>query len=81
MVFTTPLGLLSSSMLIPKWIGQVIQLINAPSQVFVSYWVLLLSHGVAKSRMWFLVLVPSLSIVLLLTPLASLSGFNGSWLT
>ena len=43
MVFSTPLGLLSSSMLIQMRIGQVIRLIDAPSQVFVSYWVLLVS--------------------------------------
>ena len=81
MVFTTLLNLLSSSMLIQMWIRQVIRLINAPSQVFVSYWVLLLSHGVVRSRTWFPIPVPRLSIVLLLTPPMSLSGFNGSWLT
>ena len=81
MVFTTPLGLLSSSMLIQMWIGQVIQLIDVPSQVFVSCWVLLLSLGVARSRTWFPVPVPRLRIVFLLTPPTNLSGFDSFWLT
>ena len=68
-------------MLIQMQIGQVIRLIDALSYVSVSYWVLLLSRGVARSKMWFPVLVPRLSIVPLLTPPASLSIFAGSWLT
>ena len=60
-------------------IGQVIQLIDALSQVFFfSYWVLILSHGIARSKMWLIVLVLRLSIVLLLTPPVSLFGFDGS---
>ena len=59
----------------------MIRLIDAPSQVFVSCWVLLLSHGVLRSRTWFPVPVLRLSTVLLLTPPTSLSSFNGSWLT
>ena len=81
MVSTTPFGLLSSFMLIQIWTGQVILLIDVLSQVSVSCWVLLLSHGIARSRMWFPILVLRLSIVPLLTPLASLSSFIGSWLT
>ena len=50
MVYITPLGLLSSFMLIQMRTGQAIQLINALSQVSVSCWVLLLSCGVARSR-------------------------------
>ena len=80
MVFITPLDLFSSSMPIQIRIRQVIWLIDALSQVFVSCWVLLLSYGVERSRMWFPVAIPRLSIVPLPTPLASLSGFNGSWL-
>ena len=78
MVFTTPLGLLSSSMLIQMRIRQVIRLIDVPSQVFVSCWVLLWSHGIARSKTWFLISVSRLSIMPLLTPLVSLSGFDGS---
>ena len=78
MVFTTPLDLFLSFMLIQMWIGPVIWMIDTPSQVFVSCWVLLLSHGVARSRTWFPIPVPRLSIMLLSTPLVSLSGFNGS---
>ena len=81
MVFTTPLCLLSSSILIQMRIRQVIKLIDAPSHVFVSCWVLLLSHGIARSRMLSPIPVPRLSIMLLLTPLVSLSVFDGSWLT
>ena len=81
MVCITPLNLLSSFMLIQMLTGQVIRLIDVLSQVFVSCQVLLLSRGAARSRMWFLVLVLRLSIVPLLTPLASLFGFAGSWLT
>ena len=81
MVPITPLDLLSSFMLIQMQTGQVIRLIDALSQVFVSCQVLLLSHGVARSRMWFPVPVLRLSIVPLPTPLASLSGLAGFWLT
>ena len=76
----TPLGLLLSFMLIQMRIGQVIRLINALSQVFVFCLVLFLSRGVVKSRMWFPVPLLRLSIMPLPTPLASLSGFAGSWL-
>ena len=81
MVSTTPLGLLLSFMLIQMQTKQVIRLIDALSQVFVSCWVLLLSRGVARSKMWFPIPVLRLSIVPLPTPPASLSGFIGSWLT
>ena len=81
MVCITPLDLLSGLMLIQMRTGQVIQLIDALSQVSVSCWVLLLSRGVARSRMWFPVPVLRLSIMPLPTPLASLSNFAGSWLT
>ena len=37
-----------------------------------------LSHDVAKSRTWFPISIPRLSIVLMLTLPASLSGFDGS---
>ena len=81
MVYTTPLSLLSSFMLIQMRTGQAIRLINALSQVSVSCWVLLLSCGVARSRS-----VVSCSSIeaeyrALLTSHASLSGFAGSWLT
>ena len=59
----------------------MIQLIDALSQVSVSCWVLLLSRGIARSRMWFPIPVRRLSIMPLPTPPASLSGFVGSWLT
>ena len=81
MVSITPLDLLSNFMLIQMRTRQVIRLIDALSQVSVSRQVLLLSHGVARSRMWFRVPVLRLSIVPLPTPLASLSGFARSWLT
>ena len=81
MVSTTPLDLLSSFMLIQMRTRLVIQLINAPSQVFVSCWVLFLSRGMARSGMWFLIPILKLSIVPLLTPPTSLSGFASSWLT
>lgn len=81
MVSTTPLGLLLSFMFIQMRTGQVIQVIDASSQVTISRWVLLSFCGIARSRMWFLVPVLRLSIVPLLTPPASLSGFVGSWLT
>ena len=77
----TPLGLLSSFMLIQMQTGQVIRLIDALSQVSVSCWVLLLSRGLVRSRIWFPIPVLRLSIVPLPTPPASLSGFIGSWLT
>ena len=51
MVFITPLDLLSSFMLIQMRTGQVIRLIDALSQVSISCWVLLLSRGVARSKM------------------------------
>ena len=79
MVSTTHLSLLSSFMLIQMRTGQVIQLINALSQVSVFYWVLLLSRGVARSRIWFPVPVLRPSIMPLLTP-ANLSSFASSWL-
>ena len=78
---TTPLGLLSSFMLIQLRTGQVIRLINALSQVSVSCWVLLLSRGAARSMMWFPIPVLRLSIVPLPTLPASLSSFTSSWLT
>ena len=81
MVYTTPLGLLSSFMLIQMLTGQVIRLIDALSQVFVSCQVLLLSRGAARSRMWFPVPVLRQSIVPLPTPFVSLSSFAGSLLT
>ena len=81
MVSTTPLDLLSSFMLIQMRTRLVIQLINAPSQVFVSCWVLFLSRGMARSGMWFLIPILKLSIVPLLTPPVSLSSFAGSLLT
>ena len=81
MVSTTHLSLLSSFMLIQMRTGQVIQLINALSQVSVFCWVLLLSRGVARRKMWFPVLVLRLSIVPLPTPPANMSGFVSSWLT
>ena len=80
MVYTTPLGLLSRFMLIQRQIGQVIWLIDALSQVFVSCWILLLSRGVARSKMLFPIPVLRLSIMPLSTPHASLSGFTGFWL-
>ena len=79
MVSTTHLSLLSSFMLIQMRTGQVIQLINALSQVSVFCWVLLLSRGVARSRIWFPVPVLRPSIMPLLTP-ANLSSFASSWL-
>jgi len=57
MVSTTPLGLLSSSMLILMQIGQVIWLAGVPSQVFASCWALFLSPGIARSKTWFSILV------------------------
>ena len=81
MNFTTPLGLLSSFMLIQMRTRRVIRLINALSQVSISCWVLLLSHGVARRKMWFPIPVLRLSIVPLPTPPANLSGFVSSWLT
>ena len=59
----------------------MIRLIDTLSQVSVFCWVLLLSRGVARSRILFPVLVLRLSIVPLLTPHASLFDFVGSWLT
>ena len=59
----------------------MIQLIDALSQVYVSCWVLLLSCGITRSKMWFPIPVLRLSIVPLPTPPTSLSGFTGSWLT
>jgi len=66
------------SSLIQMWIEQVIRLIDASSQVFVSCWVFLLCYGIARSRTWFVVPVLRLSILPLLTPLVSLSSFDGS---
>ena len=71
MVSTTPLDLLSSFMLIQMRTRLVIQLINAPSQVFVSCWVLFLSRGMARRGMWFLIPILRLSIM----------PFASSWLT
>ena len=81
MVYIIPLDLLSSFMLIQMRTRLVIWLIDALSQVSVSYWVILLSHGVARRRMLFLVPILRLSIMPLPTPHASLSRFAGSWLT
>ena len=81
MVSITPLDLLSSFMLIQMRTGHVIRLIDALSQVSISCQVLLLSRGVAKSRIQFPVPILRLSIVPLSTPLVSLSGFACSWLT
>ena len=80
-VFTTPLNLLLSSVLIQMQIRQVILLIDASSQVFVFCWILLLSHGVARNRMWFLIPIPRLSIMPLSTPLvrACLASMALSW--
>ena len=63
MVSTTSLSLLSSYMLIQMQTGHVIRLIDTSSQVSVSCWVFLLSHGVARSRMWFPIPVLRLSII------------------
>ena len=79
MVCITSLDLLSMHIQMPT--EQVILLIDALSQVSVSCWVLLLSRGTARSKMWFLVPVLRQSIMLLPTPLTSLFGFAGSWLT
>ena len=81
MVCITHLDLLSSFMLIQMLTGQVIRLIDALSQVSISCQVFLLSRGAARSRKWFLVPILRLSIVPLPTPLASLFGFAGFWLT
>ena len=77
MVYITPLDLLSSFMLIQMLTRQVIRLIDTLSYVSVSCYILLLSRGTIRSRMWFLVPVRRLSIVPLPTPLASLFGFAG----
>ena len=59
----------------------MIWLIDTQSQVSIFCWELLLSRGVARSRMLFPIPVLRLSIMPLLTPPTSLSGFAGSWLT
>ena len=81
MVSTTPIDLLSNFMLIQMRTGPVIRLIDAPSQLSVSCWVLLLSRGVARSGIWFPIPILRLSIEPLLTPPTSLSAFASSWLT
>jgi hypothetical protein len=61
--------------------GREIPLIIALPQVTASYWVPLLSLGVARNSLLLLVPILKLSTVLSLMPPRNSSGFVGSWLT
>ena len=81
MVFTSRHSLPLSCMPMMMQTGLEIPLIVALPQVTASYWVPLLSLGVARNSLLLLVLVLKLSTVLSPMPPRNSSGFVGSWLT